>query len=266
MDQLLGMLLPVALMGIGAWAILWVRPQMLGHLREMKFMNTSTVQELLDTCRTMEESGIGEGFRSYVELKGKVVAEHPVRTPFSDQAVAYCSSRLTAVTEVEETYRKEDGTTGTRIRKQEDVLTTEESSQVLLFKDASADVKVVLDISNGCRFDIPETFDRFEPVANLGRYSYFRNFRYNRPNLQGYRMREKTVPLQQSLYVLGEAYMEGDTLHVGKPLEKDQSFIVSTRSEDQLTGKYESNGKLALFGGIAGIAAGLLWLLITLLK
>ena len=74
-------------------------------------------------------------------------------------------------------------------------------------------------------------------------------------------MQEKTIPLGQPLYVLGEAYKEGNTLHIGKPVDKDKSFIVSPKSEDQLVGKYQGNAKFALFGGIAAIAIGVFLLI-----
>ena len=69
-------------------------------------------------------------------------------------------------------------------------------------------------------------------------------------------MQEKTVSLNQPLYVLGEAYKEGDIIHIGKPTDRDKTFIVSTKSEDEMIGKCESNAKFAFFGGIAAIVVG----------
>jgi len=261
MKGLFGIILPLLLMVGGVLAIVYLRPKMLGHVREMKFMNTTTIKDLQEMYQMMVDGGMGDMFRNYVELKGVVHCDQPTHTPFSSQNVAYCSSKLSAVTQREEQYRDNDGHYHTRTVKDEEVLSSENSSEILLMADDSSDMRVVLDINHGCEFDVPETFDRFETVGNLGRYAYFRNFHHPRANLLGYRMQERTISLGQPLYVLGEAYKEGNTLHIGKPVDKDKSFIVSTKSEDQLVGKYEGNAKLALFGGIAAVVIGVLLLI-----
>ena len=249
-------IIPIVLIVGGVLAMVFLRSQMANKVREMKFMETTTVKDLLDMFSTMQSDGLGDHFRHYVEVKGTVYSPETVRTPFSDREVAYCASKLAAVTQREERYRDNDGNMRTRIQKSEETITMEDSSNTLLFKDSSSDQCVVLDIKNGCSFDVPETFDRFENVGNLNRYSYFRNFHHNRANLLGYRMQEKTVSLNQPLYVLGEAYKEGDIIHIGKPTDRDKTFIVSTKSEDEMSGKCESNAKFAFFGGIAAIVVG----------
>lgn len=261
MSGLLGILLPLLLIAGGVVSIVYLRPMMLGHVREMKYIHTTSIKELLDMYQTMADSGLGDTFRNYIELKGTVECDQPTVTPFSSQSVAYCSSKLSAVSQREEQYRDNDGHYHTRTVKEEQVLSSENSAEVLFMRDGSSDTRVALDINNGCSFDVPETFDRFETVGNLGRYAYFRNFRHPRANLLGYRMQEKTIPLGQPLYVLGEAYMEGTTLHIGKPIDKEKSFIVSTKSEDQLVGKYEGNAKVAFFGGIGAVVVGVLLLI-----
>ena len=128
----------------------------------------------------------------------------------------------------------------------------------MFLKSDSSDLCITLDITNGCQFDISETFDRFEPVGNLRSYAYFRNFQHCRTNLLGYHMKEKTIDMNQPLYVLGEAYKEGSNIHIGKPADKEKTFIVSTRSKDELVGKYERYAKFSLIGGIAAIIIGVL--------
>lgn len=263
---MLKLLIPILLVVAGGIVVSFVRSHMLNRVREMKFMHTSTVQEVLDTYRTMEESGMGDTFRSYVELKGRVHTPQPVYTPFSNQPVAYCASRVFAVTQTVEHYKDDEGNMKTRTVKREEPLSNEESSHTLQFRDNSTDTTVTLDINHGCTFDVPETFDRFESPNAIGHYPFFAHFHMSRPNLIGYRMQESTIPLDHPLYVIGEAYKEGGVLHIGKPTGKDKIFIVSPKSEDELVGKYEGNARLALFGGIAMIAVGVIWLVAMILK
>lgn len=265
MDGFMGILLPLVLIVGGVAALVYLRAKMLNHVREMKFMTTSTIRDLQDMFGMMQADGLGSAFRNYVEIKGVVHCEQAVRAPFSSREVAYCTSRLTAVTQREEQYKDNNGNVHTRTVKDEELLSNEDSADVLILKDDSSDEHVTLDIKNGCSFDIPETFDRFESRENLGNYAYFRNFRSHRPNLLGYRMQERTVSLNQPLYVLGEAYKEGNVIHIGKPADKDKSFIISTKSEDELVGKYERNAKMALFGGIAAVVVGIALLISQLM-
>lgn len=259
-------LVSIALIIGGVLAVVLLRPQLLNKVREIKYMETTSVKDLLDMFNSMQEEGMGDHLRHYVELKGSVVCSQPIHTPFSERDVAFCASKLSAVSQREEHYQDEDGNMRVRMRRDEDVLTSETSADELNFKDSSSDISVVLDIKNGCSFDIPETLDRFEHTGNLSHYAYFRHFpTHSRANLLGYRMQEKTIALDQPLYVLGEAYEESGSIHIGKPAEKGKAFVVSTKSEDQMVGKYESQAKMALFCGMAAIAAGVILLVMKLL-
>ena len=250
----------------GLILLLLIRPSQQKKVREIKYMQTTTVRELEDSFATMTEEGVADHFRSYIELKGTVVCDNPVRTPFSNQEVAFCASKLMSVTQKVEHYTDSEGNHRSRTRKDENVLTSESTSDVLYFKDSSSDTCVVLDIKNDCSFDIPETFDRFELAQNARKYPYFRRFAPCGDHFLGYRMLEKTVPLNQPLYVLGEAYKEGDTLHVGKPSSRDKEFIVSTQSEEQMVGSYEKNANIALWSGIAILVFGILMLVTSIIR
>lgn len=260
MSGLMEILLPLLLVAGGLFAIAYVRPKMLAHVREMKFMTTTTFGELQNLFGMMQADGLGDTVRHYVEIKGMAHCDAPVRTPFSERDVAYCASTLYAVTQQEEQYRDSSGKIHRRMEKREELLADECSADTLLLKSADSDLRIVLDVASGCKFDVPETFDRFEPMSHLEHYTYFRDFRYRGPNLLGYHMKEKTVSPNQPLYVLGEAYQEGAVIHIGRPHDKEKPFIVSTKSEDEMVGQYETHSKMALLGGIAAIVAGILLL------
>ena len=120
---------------------------------------------------------------------------------------------------------------------------------------------MVLEINGtGCNLDIPKTFDRFEPKNNLSNYRYFNSFSLNRYGAEttGFRMTEKTINDNQNLYVLGEAFKVGDTIHIGKPQDSKKPFIVTTKSEEDFVNKSNQNALFSLIGGIAAIAIGVI--------
>lgn len=250
----------------GLVAIFAIRPKTQSDVTEIKFMETKTISELKDMFKQMDDSGVGNNYREFVELKGTVVSNNLVETPFSNREVAYCESRLSQVTETKEEYRDSEGNLKTRVNKRENTISNEKTSQTIELTDGSTDESVVLEVNGtGCKFDIPKTFDRFEPKSNLGGYRYFNSFSWNGFGAEtlGFKMTEKTVEANQSLYAIGEAFKVGDKIHIGKPGDKKKPFIVTTKSEEDLINSSNQQALYLLIGGIAAIVIGL-WMFISI--
>lgn len=252
-------LIAIILIAAGLALIFYFRPKAKSDLMEMQFMQTKTIAELVDMFSQMDASGLGDSYREYVELKGRVVSNNLVKTPFSNRDVAYCDSSLSQVTEVREQYRDSEGNQRTRVNKKETVISSEQTSQTLNMIDNSTNQDVTLQVNGvGCKLDIPKTFDRFEPKNNLGSYGYFSSFSWNRYGAEtlGFKMVEKTIDKDQNLYVIGEAYRSGDQIYIGKPSDAKKPFIVSTKSEEELVHSSNQKAMYMLIGGIAIIAIG----------
>ena len=216
----MGILLPLVLIAGGLVCIFYIRPKTQNNITEIKYMQTKKISELLDSFKQMENNGLENEYREYVELKGKVFTNNDVITPFSNRKVAYCESELIQVTEVKEQYRDNNGNLMNRVKKVEDKISNEKSSQEITFVDDSTNEEIVLEVNaTGCKLDIPKTFDRFEPKNNLSNYRFFNSFslrNYGAETL-GFKMIEKTINLNQNIYVIGEAFKVGDKIHIGKP-------------------------------------------------
>ncbi len=254
----MNIIMGLALIAIGLAAIFYMRPKMKNNSMEMKYMQTKKISELQDMFSQMDASGMGNDYREYVELKGNVVTQANVETPFSSKKVAYCESKLSQVTEVKEQYRDANGNYNTRTNKAENVISDEKTSQEISMTDGTGEV--VLEVNaTGCELDIPTTFDRFEPKNNLSGYRYFNRFSWDRFGAEtlGFRMIEKTINLNQSLYVIGEAFRVGNVIHIGKPMDAKKPFIVSTKSEEDMVNTSDKNSKFALFVGMAAIVRGI---------
>lgn len=170
-------IIPLLLVGGGLVAIFYIRLKMQNNVTEIKYMQTKSISELNDMFGQMDANGLGNDYREFVELKGTIVSDNLVETPFSNRKVAYCDSQLVQVTETREQYRDSNGNMQTRIGKHENTISNEKSSQEISIKDNSSNEPVVLEINaTGCKLDIPKTFDRFEPKGNLGNYRYFNSF------------------------------------------------------------------------------------------
>ena len=254
-------IISLLLIGGGLGSIFYLRPKLQNNVTEIKFMQTKAISELKDMFTQMDANGLGNDYREYVELKGTVVSDNLVETPFSNRKVVYCDSKLSQVTEIREQYRDNNGNMQTRIRKHENIISNEKSGQDIAIKDNSSNESVVLEINaTGCKLDIPKTFDRFEPKGNLGNYRYFNSFSWNRFGAEtiGFKMTEQTIDTNQNLYVIGEAFKVGDTIHIGKPQDSKKPFIITTKSEEDLINSSNQKVMFALIGGIVAILVGII--------
>ena len=253
-------IIPLLLIVGGLVAIFYIRPKTKNNVTEIKYMKTKTISELYDMFRQMDENGLGNDYREFVELKGTVVSDNLIEAPFSNRKVAYCESKLSQVTESREQYRDSNGNMRTRVNKHENTISEEKSSQEISMLDNSTNEPIILEINGtGCDLDIPRTFDRFEPKGNLENYRYFNSFSWNRFGAEtlGFKMTEKTIDANKSLYVIGEAFKVGEDIHIGKPQDNKKPFIITTKSEEDLINKSNQNAMFALIGGIIAIIIGI---------
>ncbi|MBM3700732.1 MAG: hypothetical protein FJW68_07495 [Actinobacteria bacterium] len=225
---------------------------------EIRFMQTTPVEELKAILAGNAAAGL-EGYRHYVELTGLAEAEKPLKAPFSEKEVAYYNADLYQVYEEKQTTADKSGSTQT-VKKSEAHMASDKSTQAIVIKDKNSPIKVFVDINqSGLQLDTLKTFDRFEPLNNIQSYGYFNNYRYNNMGAAtlGFRMSERTIPLGQALYALGEAKLENDRILLQRPSDK-KPFIVSVRGKSDIVRGNKSGANAALVFGIIIAVAGIL--------
>lgn len=265
----MNIIMALLLIGGGLVAIFYIKPKTQNNIMEIKYMQTKSIAELKEMFNQMDANGLGNDYREFVELKGTVLSDNLVETPFSNRKVAYCASKLLQVTQTKEQYRDSNGNYQTRITKHENAISEEKSSQEISMLDNSTNEPVILEINGtGCKLDVPKTFDRFEPKSNLSGYRYFNSFSFGRFDAEtlGFKMIEHTIEQNQNLYVIGEAFKVGDKIHIGKPQDNKKPFIVTTKSEEDLINSSNQNALFTLIGGIALIVIGIFMMFSFLFK
>jgi len=226
---------------------------------EIKFTQTTSTSELKSILTDNAAAGL-EGYRHFVELKGLADSDTPEKAPFSEKEVTYYNADLYQVYEETETYTNDKGT-HRRIKKSESLMTNQKSTGSIALKGAGSGEKIYIDISqSGLKLNTLKTLDKFEPVNNISKYSFFKGFRYNSMGARtlGFRMIENTIPFGQSLYVLGEAWLEDTKVKIGRPRDDKKPFIVSVKSEADIVRANKSGAKVALAIGIVLALAGIL--------
>lgn len=247
----------------GLVSIFYLYPKKKNQVMEMQFMRTKPIRELREMFDTMRESGLEDSYTEFVELKGRIVTED-VRTPFSGREVAYFESSVSTVSEVEKVEYDDKGNRRTTMVKEEHLISSEESSHTVGLRDESADEVVVLEInSSGCTLDIAKTWDRLDPNFSFADYATRRSYGSKTNDIRlgrflGYRTTERTIEKNAQLYVLGEAFKSGDTIHIGNPKDPKRPFLVTTKSEENMVKETQSSSKILLFGGIGAVVVGIL--------
>jgi hypothetical protein len=227
---------------------------------EIKFMKTTPVAELKGILSDNAAAGL-DGYRHFVELKGSAGAESVQKAPFSAKNVAYFSADLYQVYEETETTRDDKGVVSQHLVRNESHMTNQKSSGMITIQDTPSGEKVYFDIAqSGLQFDTSKTLDKFEPAERMGQYSFFNGLKYSPLGAKtlGFRMVENTIPLGQMLYAMGDTWLEGAKILMGKPIDEKKPFILSVRNETDIVSSNKSGATVALVFGILLAIAGIL--------
>jgi hypothetical protein len=199
---------------------------------------------------------IGAGsFAQYVELKGRAVAEPPLRAEFSGADCVFYDCVVTREYEEEYWETDKEGRRQRRTRRGSEEVSRVRRDPPFLLDDGSG--RVTVDPA-GAALEPLQTFSRFEPGEggprlNLGSWSFALPMFPGGRRTLGFRFEEKSIPVGQELYVLGEIADSGGKLAVRKPGGKGQKFIVSVKSEEALVSGAKTAALWLRVG--AGVAA-----------
>jgi hypothetical protein len=252
-----GIIIGVVLIALGAVLAFVVRTRINNKNVEIQFMKTTTIAELTGVLKENEAQGL-ENYREYAELKGIAATDSPQKAPYSGQDVAYYDAEIYQVFEEVETYRGDSGT-HQRVNRREDLMSSQKSTGNLVLKDAQTGDKAYIEMmEHGMQLDTVKSLDKFEPMNMMSQYSFFGSFQYSQRGSKtlGFRMVEKTIPLDQSLYVLGDAYLQGGRLNITKSADSKKPYIVSTKNEADLVHGNKVGATAALVFGIILAVAG----------
>lgn len=243
-------------LGIIFW---FVRGSSLKKLQQIVDTPTSTVKQLEDRLHHSKGQNASREFREKVEIKGKIVCEKPLVGELSQKECVYYNTKVTH--EFEERYQDRDsnGNSVSKTRRRSEIMTKDTRHTSFYLEDETGKIRI-----EGEGADV----DAVEVVNKLERHPQNNNLAMGKLVLDlasivlnkghrtiGYRMEESIIPLDRRLYILGE--VSGDTeLVVKKPSTSGESFIITTKSEEELIRSQQSTAKwMAILAYIFIIAA-----------
>ena len=227
-----------------------------GMVTELKFMKATPLQELHGTWKSLCDEGMGEGFRDFIETNGAASTDGEITAPYSGQPCAYYEATVLREYEKQETSTDKDGKVKTSRTRGSETVSSQKSSSPLYL--AEGDVRIGIDL-DGATLHLKDGADRFEPYESSKTYTFF-GVQFSSPSgvrTLGFKYKEKIIPLGHPLYVAGEARQSAGNLRIGKPSEKGKPFIVSVKSEEEVTAGVEGKAKIQFYIGIALVVIGL---------
>ncbi len=254
------MLLIIGILLIAAGGgLYYLRQQQLNKALDIKYYETSTAKQVIDLYNDVKDTvEVGNYSGTIVELSGMGIANNPLTAPHSQRPVIYYEATVEREYEVTEQERDNEGNYRTVNRRSSETVSKQSEYAVFTFNDGSG---ATLNVDmQGANKELVQSVDRFEAEAPAG---FNLNLSFGGANVGnsrtiGYRYKERIIPNNTKLYILGEVTDRSGELLITKPKEKGKPFIVSTKSEDELVRGAESSAKWQFIGAIASAVIGVI--------
>lgn len=255
-----GIIIGLALIGLSV-LLIFLRRKSQDKLLEIKSTQTSSTKDLADLCQSVKD-GIGNsgGFKQLSEVKGIVKCAKPLSGELSKQPCVYYTMDVSE--RYEETYYEKDSKGNSVRRTRTGSTTVASNSQSVHFEVEDASGRITVN-PNGADIDPVQVVSKYEPSMQGRNSISFGSFSFNVARstgdrkILGYEFTEKIIPLDRRVYVIGEASDSTGELMIQQPSEKGKPFIVTLKSEEELTKGTESNIKALMIGAIVSLIAGL---------
>lgn len=231
---------------------------------------TTTAAELKGLAESVAKD-IGAGsFAETAEVKGTIRCDHPLTSELTNTPCVYYEMKVTR--EYEETYWDTDSKGNRTQRHRRGSETVSQNTRGCPFDVEDATGRIAVD-PTGAAITAEKVYDRFEQGEPRGTALSIGRWTLNLASIAlgsgrrtlGYKYEEKLVPLGRPIYVLGEAADSGGQLVIRKPTKKGTAFIVSLKSEEELTKSATGANKGLTIGAgvlaVAGVVIGVLDLL-----
>ena len=194
------------------------------QLRAMSVADTFTSQMLQELYNRVVPTLGGEALAQVCEVAGTIEADAALSAPLSGKACVAYTRTVTREYEEDVASTDSSGKTTTTVARRSE--TVENNQQRVRFFVRDATGRVLIDPEQA-NLDMIETTNRFDPAEPKPA---------ERTRTLGYRYQEQALPFGTQVYVLGSVVDSGGQPMIARsPRDRKQRFMVSRRSERELT-------------------------------
>ncbi len=244
------------------------------QLRQLRAAERSTTRELAAYAESVSQALVEAGHYSQIaEVSGIVKCDTPLISEVAKQPCVYYDARVSR--EYEESRYRETRRRRRQGRTRRGSETVANNTQRVPFWVEDAAGRIHVDPS-GAEIEPVQIADRFEPAAPTGGGGSLTigSFSITLPSLSttpeagrrtiGYRFRERAIPLDRRVYVLGEVTDASGTLTIQKPSQKGR-FVISLRSKEEIVRSVATRAQWITVAGAGSGATGVIVVALALL-
>ncbi|MGM0601056.1 MAG: GIDE domain-containing protein [Candidatus Rifleibacteriota bacterium] len=184
-----------------------------------------------------------------VEVKGKLVIEEPLLSPFTKRKCVFYHS--TVVDEVRKVYMSEGRK---RQRIYHSTSTDERSNDIFFIEDDTGKIQVD---PEGFEIDSRTVLNKKESKPGEKGLNFGTIFKPYGEKIIAVITKEKILPVGQKAYAIGELFVSGSKIFIGSDPLKEKTCFISTKSEEFLVSSNISKSKKNFVVGIVATIVGL---------
>lgn len=236
----------VALIGLFLWM---AKSKKEGKSAILSVTETSKISEVNENYQSMISSMGNGNFTHFCEVKGVAFSDSPITSELAKKECVYYSAKVVHEYERLEERRDSNGKLTRNWVKKSDVVSDntnwaagfgiKDDSGFILIDPAKAELHAVQVHQNFERDMNSDAILKFK----IGNVSFGLGDKDPNRRTIGYRYTEMAIPLNHHLYVIGDANDREGRLHISKPKESRYPFIVSTKSESEISDNLGSSIK-----------------------
>ncbi len=251
-------------------ALFFVQKNYSTKLQNIRSATASTAAELQRIAGEIATE-IGSGnLREYVKIRGRVRCANPLISELKELPCVYYSMRVVREYEEDYTTRDSDGKTRRETRRGSETISSNTQSIPFILQDRSGEITVN---PNDGNIETVQVLDEFRRENTSGSSSLsFGSFTLSISGVfgsggrrtLGYLYTESILPCDREVLVIGTAADDGEQVTLRKPTAKDKKFIISLKSEEELSQDTANAAKGFFYGMIAAFVVGVILVIVGL--
>jgi hypothetical protein len=237
-------------------------------LRSIRLATASTTAELNRIASEVAKE-IGDGnLREYVKVRGLTRCDRPLISELAQKPCVYYQMSVVREYEEQKSETDSDGKTVTKTVRGSETISSNSQSVPFRLQDSTGEVMVNLD---GGNIDTVKVLNEFRQEnsggsISFGGFSLNVSTNFGGRRTLGYRYTESILPCDREVLVIGTAADNRNQVTLCKPIQSDKKFIISLKSEEELSKSTATAAQAFFYGAIACSVFGIVLLIIGLVR
>lgn len=247
---------------IASIILFFVRLAQLKKLGCIQSARLSTAQDIQEISNAVAQD-IGAGsWQDYVKVYGKIVCDAPIQSQVKGVDCVYYTTKVTREYEEVVTKKDDQGNKKKETERHSEIVSKEERSTPFWIVDSSGKIEVHPDEA---KIETVEILSEFRRESQHGSKISFGGFSLSfgsqgngRGRTLGYKYEESILPISREALVIGMATDVTSTTTIRKPSDHKQQFIISLKTEGELTKSVTRTAKQMFYAMLGCLGTGAL--------